>query len=229
MINYLCFCTCLITTLTFPSPVIPSPLLHRLFFLLLSVHRHTHSSHTHPLAQHTHHPLLFAHTDRRQWQSPLPPLPLLHPTTRPSLVSTISLKELKKCASPVEQTSTCSSRTISAIPTASSWPLLPKVRPHLSSLRFHGHQTIQNTQLSLRNLLFLLFTSFAFDFFSLLTVVPWKSIILAVILLLIGIAGLTIGSLLKVGIIVSPVSSFSLLLQLTSHLLARCRTRCVLF
>ncbi|KAG0281857.1 hypothetical protein BGZ96_000997 [Linnemannia gamsii] len=34
--------------------------------------------------------------------------------------------------------------------------------------------------------------------------IPWKSIVLAVILLLIGIVGLTIGSLLKTGILVSP-------------------------
>ncbi|ORZ09358.1 hypothetical protein BCR41DRAFT_137786 [Lobosporangium transversale] len=34
--------------------------------------------------------------------------------------------------------------------------------------------------------------------------IPWKSIALAVVLLILGIAGLTIGSLLKVGIIVSP-------------------------
>ncbi|KAF9302517.1 hypothetical protein BGZ74_005249 [Mortierella antarctica] len=34
--------------------------------------------------------------------------------------------------------------------------------------------------------------------------VPWKSIILAVVLLVIGVVGLTIGSLLKVGIITSP-------------------------
>ncbi|KAF9563287.1 hypothetical protein EC968_004900 [Mortierella alpina] len=33
---------------------------------------------------------------------------------------------------------------------------------------------------------------------------PWKSIILAVVLFLIGAVGLTIGALLKVGIIVSP-------------------------
>ncbi|KAI1319993.1 hypothetical protein EDD11_002324 [Mortierella claussenii] len=34
--------------------------------------------------------------------------------------------------------------------------------------------------------------------------IPWKSIILAVILLVLGAVGLTIGSLLKVGILTSP-------------------------
>ncbi|KAF9954307.1 hypothetical protein BGZ72_004697 [Mortierella alpina] len=34
--------------------------------------------------------------------------------------------------------------------------------------------------------------------------IPWKSIVLAVILFVIGAVGLTIGALLKVGIIVSP-------------------------
>lgn len=54
-----------------------------------------------------------------------------------------------------------------------------------------------------------------------LTIVPWKSIVLAVVLLLLGVAGLTIGSLLKVGILTSPVSSTSLLLHLTSQWLAK--------
>ncbi|KAF9922239.1 hypothetical protein FBU30_007678 [Linnemannia zychae] len=34
--------------------------------------------------------------------------------------------------------------------------------------------------------------------------IPWKSIILAVVLLILGVVGLTIGSLLKVGILNSP-------------------------
>ncbi|KAG0365206.1 hypothetical protein BGZ54_006770 [Gamsiella multidivaricata] len=34
--------------------------------------------------------------------------------------------------------------------------------------------------------------------------IPWKSIALAMVLLILGTVGLTIGSLLKVGIIVSP-------------------------
>ncbi|KAK3805663.1 MAG: hypothetical protein JOS17DRAFT_614801 [Linnemannia elongata] len=34
--------------------------------------------------------------------------------------------------------------------------------------------------------------------------IPWKSIVLAVVLLVIGVVGLTIGSLLKVGILTSP-------------------------
>ncbi|KAF9383757.1 hypothetical protein CPB97_006194 [Podila verticillata] len=34
--------------------------------------------------------------------------------------------------------------------------------------------------------------------------IPWKSIILAVVLLILGVVGLTIGSLLKVGILTSP-------------------------
>ncbi|KAF8941974.1 hypothetical protein BGZ47_007011 [Haplosporangium gracile] len=34
--------------------------------------------------------------------------------------------------------------------------------------------------------------------------IPWKSIVLAVVLLILGVVGLTIGSLLKVGILTSP-------------------------
>ncbi|KAI8363120.1 hypothetical protein B0O80DRAFT_492284 [Mortierella sp. GBAus27b] len=42
------------------------------------------------------------------------------------------------------------------------------------------------------------------QFLAPMPTIPWKSILLAVILLVLGVVGLTIGSLLKVGIIDSP-------------------------
>lgn len=66
-----------------------------------------------------------------------------------------------------------------------------------------------NTQalLFVMNLFFLYSYIFAFCFLCCTFLVPWKSIVLAVVLLVIGVVGLTIGSLLKVGILTSPVSS----------------------